>query len=958
MPSKSDNNESIFNADTIVFNDSPTLVCGQDDEHTLSEFKLPVELIKESPGSSSPALPKVAPPSHDAANPGLPPRNNLYTISHEVGVGGYGQVWQGTQKNLARKVALKSLKQDQTDKSQFERFDRIFRQEALTTAYIQHPNVVPIYDLSQDEQGRPLVAMKLVEGRQWNKVLAEDFKALAPLEFLEVHLPVLISVTHAVAFAHSKGIIHRDLKPAQVMIGHFSEVLLMDWGLAVATRDSNKDILCDPAIIVDSSSPLIYPILPAGTPGYMAPEQTEKDPVRLGPWTDIYLLGAILYELLTGYKPHSQANNADPLQAARLNQVTKPEVCNPERDIPAQLSRLTMKALSTKPSDRIASASIFVNELKDYLSRAGRRGESMMLVTDVSKSIIDMDHTYENLQTFLDKLDRALAQWPDNHMAEYLRKQVLATFARTALDHRDLKLARFQAERLKGSQESLYLLEEIAEEEIKSKDQSERLERAHSQARSERERAESLLRFLIIDLHQELRSTGRSDIIYKVANEAQEFFDSLEGEEISSNTLYNRCLVYLQIANVLTEYGRRSEAEGALTKAIEMSDILLSISPGSTDWRKLKADCLDKMGLIYYTVGRIDMAKQAILESLKIRKEFQSQSPLPYSRTLQELSRINWREQDYDRAMEQITESITIVRTFLGETPADAVLQGELAAYLFIQANIFRDMGKRPNALKATYESLTLRIGLADQFPGVTSKAEEVYWSRSNLGYLQLISGDLESALENLKHDLAARRSLFEEDVSNAVRSMGITFQLSALAEVTFLMNRPDETERFISECLVHSGRLVKMDGNNPSAVASHAFHLVQWGELLASRDEWDESEKIGRQALERGRYAYWMSPNNNGILRQLIRVLAYAARVANRAGKTDEANSYIDETEALFEAIKSRQSSGELLALKVRLQMDTVDAFEKTMLLKRLKEKRRFDPYLQQWAREYSLTV
>ena len=143
------------------------------------------------------------------------------------------------------------------------------------TGDLEHPNIVPIYDLGEDDKGVLFYAMKRVKGRPWDKVVGE--------KSFDENLEIWMKVADAVAFAHSRGVVHRDLKPENVMLGDFGEVLLMDWGLA---------------IVLDS--PAAKKAGMAGTPAYMPPEMAMGPVTRVGTPADIYLMGAILYEILTG----------------------------------------------------------------------------------------------------------------------------------------------------------------------------------------------------------------------------------------------------------------------------------------------------------------------------------------------------------------------------------------------------------------------------------------------------------------------------------------------------------------------------------------------------------------------------------------------------------------------------------------------------------------------------------
>ena len=202
---------------------------------------------------------------------------NTYILRRCIGVGGFGEVWEAEQASLERLVAVKKI-QDlhyielQDDEQQRIRLEHQFRQEALITAQLDHPNIVPVYDLGLDENGRPALAMKLVRGKPWNHILFADFYDLEEEDYYAKHLPIFLDMLQAAAFAHSRGIVHRDLKPSQMLVGNYGEVLLMDWGLAlfVGRVSDDKDLTPPPMNIPTVKTAHN----PAGTPSLMAPEQT------------------------------------------------------------------------------------------------------------------------------------------------------------------------------------------------------------------------------------------------------------------------------------------------------------------------------------------------------------------------------------------------------------------------------------------------------------------------------------------------------------------------------------------------------------------------------------------------------------------------------------------------------------------------------------------------------------
>lgn len=408
---------------------------------TYKSAEAPLHLFDERPAGAG----EVADPATGA--PTIPSLD--CTLRRMLGVGGQGEIWEAWQHNLYRRVAVKRMRghapgeTNGHDRDELAR--RAFQQEAITAANLEHPNIAPVHQLGTDETGRPVLMMKLVHGRPWSEVIAEDSESPA-WEFFAKHINILIQVGQAVAFAHSQGVIHRDLKPSQVMLGEFGEVLLMDWGLSV-TRDS-PDRQDDRPLPQWIRGLLGTMSNPAGTPAYMAPEQTELSLDSVGEWTDIYLLGGILYFLLTRTPPHNEPNPRIAFLMAKAGVVEEPELRRPGAEIPLRLKELAMRAMAAKPAERVPSAAAFVADLRDYLSGAGDRRESEKIVRDIRERLAAGPVGYSVFADFISSLSRAEGLWPANGEIADLRESLSEGYARDALGNGDLMLAEAHANRL------------------------------------------------------------------------------------------------------------------------------------------------------------------------------------------------------------------------------------------------------------------------------------------------------------------------------------------------------------------------------------------------------------------------------------------------------------------------------------------------------------------------------
>jgi len=295
-------------------------------------------------------------------------------IERTLGEGGMGIVRLAEQKSLGRKVAVKTLREDARERDAMLKLLR----EAWITGSLEHPNVVPIYDVGVDAAGGPQIVLKRIEGVAWSEVLHEPElieKKFAAADPLEWNLGILTQVCRALHFAHARGVLHRDIKPDNVMIGGFGEVYVLDWGIAVALHDDGTGRLPLAAEANDM----------AGTPVYMAPEMLGGEPDRIGPATDVYLLGATLFEIIAGRPPH----DATSMQAIVANIViSEPQL--PE-GTPHELAKIVKRAMSREVQDRYPNPDELRVAIEQYLRHRG----SMRLVDEAGQSLLRLREEIE-----------------------------------------------------------------------------------------------------------------------------------------------------------------------------------------------------------------------------------------------------------------------------------------------------------------------------------------------------------------------------------------------------------------------------------------------------------------------------------------------------------------------------------------------------------------------------------
>lgn len=305
-----------------------------------------------------------------------------FQILRSLDRGGLGVVSVALDKELHREVAIKEIREDRAD-------DRGLRNkfilEAEVTGGLEHPGIVPVYALGSSSDGRPYYAMRLIRGNNFRDHIRRFHEQVKSKQIqfngpqLRQLLRRFLVVCEAVDYAHSRGVLHRDLKPSNVMVGRFGETLVVDWGLAKVTGVPNKSTDEPPAnqlgettVSSDQETPMIRSGTDdatregaaIGTPGYAPPEQLLGKSESIGVRSDVYSLGAILYELLTNTSPASGS------LAEITKQVTNsgiPTCISILPLVPKPIEAICMKAISAEYNDRYASAGLMRSDIEHWL---------------------------------------------------------------------------------------------------------------------------------------------------------------------------------------------------------------------------------------------------------------------------------------------------------------------------------------------------------------------------------------------------------------------------------------------------------------------------------------------------------------------------------------------------------------------------------------------------------------
>jgi serine/threonine-protein kinase len=792
-----------------------------------------------------------------------PELRERYTLTHLHATGGIGQVWLARDLDLGREVALKELKPERaTNPGIWARF----LQEAQITGQLEHPGIVPIYELSRRSvQLRPFYTMRFVRGR----TLTEASQAYhhkrqmgreEPLEQQNL-LTAFVAVCHAVAYAHSRGVIHRDLKGQNVVLGDFGEVILLDWGLAKVVSQTKEVANAESVHIPDQGvhqDTLVGDVL--GTPAYMSPEQAGGEIDRVDQRSDIYGLGAILYEILTGAPPYVGSDTAEVLRRVCTQDPPKPRQV--VATVAPSLEAICVHAMARRPEERYRSATD--------------------LARDVQRFLAD-----EPVSVYPDPWTARVSRWTRRHRTGALASLAGVVAAGVCLLVSTVLLAAAN-ERERVAKHSAEQNRELAEQQ---RDKA----RAHFQ----------LARNAVDQFHTqvsqspELKAHGLELLRQKLLQGAVDFYQRFVHEEAADPELKaEQGRAYLRLGDLCSLLVLHGKAEEAYGQALATFQRLTERQPDDERWQQEMAAGRHRMASLYQAMGKVDRALPMYREALAVRQRLSQEHPntRPYARDLaqsfhsvallyseqgqfpqsetanesarailQELTIAHPAEPEYLQALATSYNNIGLVfhetsklapaeqawvksrdlrRRLVSEHPDVPTYQQDLGRSLHNLANLYNEMDRNDLSEAAFGEAITIRQRLTDSHPQVPEYRLDLAASADNLGFLLSDTRRPEAAEETHQRALLLRRQLADSYPQVPDYQYELAKSYNNLGEVYYETARDDQAGEVWKLSLPIKQRLTQQHPDNVAYVASLGGTYSNLGNLAREARRWREAHE------------------------------------------------------------------------------------------------------------------
>ncbi len=752
------------------------------------------------------------------------PPDARYQVRDFYKKGGLGEVYRGFDTELGREVALKRIQKHCADNP--ESVMRFVR-EAELTSYLDHPGIVPIHGLVRDVDGQPVYAMRFIDGSTFKQVIEKFYEGdKAPdrdpgkrsLAFREL-LSRFMVVCNTVEFAHKRGIIHRDLKPANIMVGPDDETLVVDWGLAKLFRRANQKTNDANGMISDITTLEGQETQPGhgiGTPAYMSPEQSAGQWDQVGSASDIFSLGATLFDILgRGISDNEQEAGDGKAVPTRAGKV------------PLPLDAIRQKAMALKPEDRYPTAKALAQDVEHWLA-----GEPVTAYRE----------------PWIDRTNR----WARRHRTLVVGIAALLVTALVALAIGYIVVHREQL-------------------------RTEAARAAEAKRRQQARQAFDVVSFRVIEDwlgKQKELTTEHKAFLERILAFHEQFAADTGQDQAERNGL---AALHLTIGNIQSLLGRTVEAEAAYRRGCEVWEHLVADFPTVTEYRQRLAHSYDNLGGLHYNLDRMPDAEAAFRKVLEVRRQLAADFPT-YPEYRHDLGNIHNNlgallhytgrpgegEHHYRAAL-------AIRQQLATDSPTEVEHRQLLAQSYGNLGIILAETGKPHDAEVAIREALAVRKQLAADFPSDSYHRRDLAFCHNNLGKMLGDTGRPDDAEVEHCAALAIQKQLAAEfpSVPEHRRNLAVTFNnLGRLFRAT---GRLPDAEMSVRNALKLRMQLVADFPAMPEyhdqvarSQASLAITLIEVADVNPDRKLLNEALELLQNAAEHHQVALTTNPRSH----------------------------------------------------------------------------------------------
>jgi tetratricopeptide (TPR) repeat protein len=705
--------------------------------------------------------------SSEWQQPRLPTiQRKFYTAGFELARGGMGRILTAHDRRVGRRVALKELlTRDPTARARFER-------EARITALLQHPAIVPVYEVGVWENGEPFYAMKEVDGVSLEELIRRASDVAARLALV----PNVLAVADALAYAHSRGVIHRDVKPTNILVGAFGETVVIDWGIAKHVHDTDNSEL-ERTSVAGSDQALTLAGHTVGTPAYMPLEQAMG---QADERSDVYALGATLYHVLTGRRPYVGAFTGTDLLAKLV-------VCSPKPaatlvpEVPPDLLAIVAKAMARDPAERYATASDLASDLRRF----------------VSGNLVAV-HRYTAWQL--------LSRWLRRHRTAVivaaaavllLVAVVTGSVLRILGEQRHAEQRSAEAERLRADAEQL-----------------------RGVADRSRADAEQLMDFMLGDLKEKLTPIGKIELLDTVARKASEYYQR-RPSALGREDQHRRVKALHNLGDVLRAKGDTAAALAAQRSAVALAEALVSAQPGQPKWERDLSISLNRVGVLERTQGDLSAALASFraAQTIAERRVARDPSDTTWQRDLSvSYDRIG----DVLRAQHQKPEALAAFRSALAisekvaaRDPNNPTWQRDLAVRYNNVGDALLSQSNHDAALSSYRASLVIGEQLVARFPSDANLQRDLSICHERLGDVYRSQKDFAAAQSEFRVALAMFKKLAASDAQNLGWQRDVTVLQRKLGAVLLASGDAQAAHGVFAAALAINERLATADPSN-----------------------------------------------------------------------------------------------------------------------------------------------